>query len=264
MRAAAGSAEGGSRFFFGALLRVVRSGAVVRRIPDAALLKHSGATAEFVSSLTWTFLTMRSRAGGSIRCFAGDRIDPRHASGRLRAARCWSSPRVAYPTNQTVIAGGGRRRHPRRRPAAVLIGFGADCRNPSNGGLVKGRLRKWYGADPVSKNDLEFWSCVRVGERRIACGPSPAMAVEVEVSLRRAFGGGEPWQRSASREAFARGHGGGGFHGGGFHGGGSPVACSSRPAAATPGQPVHMGRNRRDAHRPLRIKIDNRRGPHRA
>jgi hypothetical protein len=24
------------------------------------------------------------------------RIDPRHASGRLRAARCWSSPRVAY------------------------------------------------------------------------------------------------------------------------------------------------------------------------
>jgi hypothetical protein len=27
---------------------------------------------------------------------AGDRIDPRHASGRPRAARCWSSPRVAH------------------------------------------------------------------------------------------------------------------------------------------------------------------------
>ena len=42
-------------------------GAIVRRIPDAALLRHSGVTAGIFSSLTWTFVTLCSRAGGSIR-----------------------------------------------------------------------------------------------------------------------------------------------------------------------------------------------------
>jgi hypothetical protein len=40
------------------VLMVNRQGrAIVRRIPDAALLRHSGVTAGFFSSLTWSFVT---------------------------------------------------------------------------------------------------------------------------------------------------------------------------------------------------------------
>jgi hypothetical protein len=52
------------------------------------------------------------RAGGSIRYvrYHGYWIDPRHASGRLRAARCWSSPRVArmcrLVTSRAAVVGG--------------------------------------------------------------------------------------------------------------------------------------------------------------
>jgi hypothetical protein len=53
-------------------------------------------TAEFFSSLTWTFLDDAFTRRRVDPLLAGDRIDPRYASGRLRAASCWSSPRVAY------------------------------------------------------------------------------------------------------------------------------------------------------------------------
>jgi hypothetical protein len=57
----------------------------------------------------------------------GYRIDPRHASGRLRAARCWSSPRAAClchsGTSRAAVVGGFPAGGLRR--AAATFGAGA-------------------------------------------------------------------------------------------------------------------------------------------
>jgi hypothetical protein len=64
----------------GLVLMVNRKGAIVRRIPDAALLRHSGVTAGFFSSLTWTLLddtSTRRRVGPAPVTALPCRIDPR-------------------------------------------------------------------------------------------------------------------------------------------------------------------------------------------
>jgi hypothetical protein len=105
--------------WLGGCLWSTGKGAIVRRMPDAALLKHSGATAEFFGSLTWSFVTdeatrRRVRSGG---LSTSDRVGPETCQRPASCGKVLEQSPVAYPTKQMVTAGGGRRRLPRRRPA---------------------------------------------------------------------------------------------------------------------------------------------------
>jgi hypothetical protein len=109
---------------------------MVRRIPNAALLKHSGSG--FFSSLTWISLDDTSTLRRVDPLLAGDRIDPRHASGRLRAARCWSSPSggLSAPSK----APRGRRSSAASPPAACGVWLSLDVMVRSSGRDVRRRF----------------------------------------------------------------------------------------------------------------------------
>jgi hypothetical protein len=89
----------------------IGQGAIVRRIPDAALLRHSGRD----SSLTWTFV-IHAQAGrsGWVPLAGSTRDMPaagfvRQGAGAVRRVACLQTGRLAGGGRRRGTAGGLRR-----------------------------------------------------------------------------------------------------------------------------------------------------------